>query len=319
MFASPWALLLLLLPIGLGGAYLWALKHPQDTIEWSNAAAVQKMTIPGRLVVRRVGAVLLLVGMVVCVLGAARPYYSQNISAGCNTVVLALDTSASMGVDDIKPTRLAGVQSAGVAAVQQAPADLCIGLVSLSGNASLVLAPTRDHQAVVNAIQALTVQPYNGTAIGEGVVTAIGALNTVQGYGGTENNFTGSIFLLSDGVEQPVPGRRSLPDAAKLAKEDGFSIYAVNFATEEGGFINGQRVGSDPDVLTAAATTTGGQFINTTSTQELNSAFQKVQQISAVQQLKTATPPLITWVVCGLLLLLIAGGFTLLLIYDDRR
>ena len=64
------------------------------------------------------------------------------------TICLAIDTSLSMEATDVTPTRIKAAQAAAKSFVNSLPDRINVGLVLFNGNASLVVSPTTDRDAV---------------------------------------------------------------------------------------------------------------------------------------------------------------------------
>lgn len=71
---------------------------------------------------------------------------------GRAVVVIALDTSSSMMATDVAPDRFTAAQVAVTAFVRDLPAQVGVGLVAHNATATLVAAPTSEHEDVATAI-----------------------------------------------------------------------------------------------------------------------------------------------------------------------
>jgi len=91
------------------------------------------------------------------------------------TVAICLDTSGSMRLHDVDPTRAAAAAQAVRSFVSSAPADMRIGLVSFAGEARKIAAPTNDRRAFLAALAKLP-EPNGQTAIGSGLAAAAALL-----------------------------------------------------------------------------------------------------------------------------------------------
>ena len=98
------------------------------------------------------------------------------------TVVIAMDTSRSMGATDARPTRLRVAQRTAHAFVAGLPAKYRVSVIAFSTRAQVVAAPTVDRPYVAAAIDDLRLG--QGTAIGDGIQAAVQvASNSPQGTG----------------------------------------------------------------------------------------------------------------------------------------
>ena len=120
----------------------------------------------------------LLASLGVLGLAAARPQLTTDVPVEQTSIVLALDDSGSMCSTDVLPDRLSVAQSAARAFVDAQPSGTRMGLVVFSGFAELVVPPTRDHGALIHAINNLDTNP--GTAIGAAILQSIDAISEVD-------------------------------------------------------------------------------------------------------------------------------------------
>lgn len=102
-------------------------------------------------------------------------------------VMLAIDTSGSMAINN----RIGAARSAATAYVDRVPADVEVGLVTFSSNATLRVSPTKDRALVRTAIAGL--RANGDTALYDAVRLAASRLGT-QG--------DRSVLVLSDGRDE---------------------------------------------------------------------------------------------------------------------
>lgn len=110
--------------------------------------------------------VALLSALVVGVLAFAQPALALYTPKERATVILTLDTSASMQADDVAPTRLAAAQDAARTFISELPSGLQVGLVTYDYSAALTQPPTTDRSALLRSIDTLE--------LGEGTNTGAG-------------------------------------------------------------------------------------------------------------------------------------------------
>jgi len=109
----------------------------------------------------------------------------EVLGAPTRTAVLIIDSSRSM-----QDEKLAAAKAAAVQFLQSVPVDVRVGLVDVSGQATVVAAPTTDRDAVLTGLSSVTAG--GKSAIYDGVLMAL----EVAGSRGTRN-----LVLLSDGGE----------------------------------------------------------------------------------------------------------------------
>ena len=308
-FSWPWALLaLLVLPLVLAAWWLARRRRRRATVRVTSIALV-KMAMTGRSSWRRrVPAALLAVGLAVLAIGAARPQATVPEASSSATIMLALDVSGSMCSTDVQPNRLTAAEQSAGAFIQSQDGGPRIGLVVFSGTAVVLVPPTSNTKQLLNALGGLTTG--GGTAIGEGILTSLGAIAqvdpSVAPTGATVKRNLGAgyaddvIVVLTDGsnnrgVDPPV--------AAKEAAARGVRVFTIGYgtdnpaelacsATQFGGFGGGSGGGfggggfggggggnpfdADYSALMQISKTTGGSFYRAQDASELSSALAKL-------------------------------------------
>jgi Ca-activated chloride channel homolog len=287
-FLFPWALLLLLMLPLLVWLYWRGINEPksQAAVYHPDLALLREAARRGRVWSQHLPALVYGLAVTLALVAIARPTAPLPVLDNKTTVMLALDVSRSMDADDIPPTRLVAAQSAAKIFIKQLPGDMKVGLVSFAGEANLEVAPTNDHQQVLEAIENL--QLDLGTAIGAGLEEAVNAL---PGRGLFEapkdpkaiaNLPPASIVLLSD-------GRNNRPqidplEAAERAKQLGVKVYTVGLGTDNGYLpsrengIGGFVVGFDAETLKAIARITGGEYFEAKSAGQLDSVYRNLSR-----------------------------------------
>jgi Ca-activated chloride channel family protein len=218
---------------------------------------------------RHVAAGLLLAALALMTTAFAKPAAAVEVPREAATVVVALDTSASMQATDVSPSRFEAAQDAAVAFVEGLPKDFDVALVSFSGTASVRVPATDDHASVVQAIKALQLGP--GTAIGEAVAASVAAASQAATAGGDAG--PARIVLLSDGTNTQG---RSVQDGASAATAAGIPVSTIAYGTPNGSVtVGGQSIAVPVDgpSLEQLATATGGQAYSAASGEELSDVY----------------------------------------------
>jgi len=311
-FLSPWRLLLLLVVAAVVVVYVvQARRRSTYTVRFTELDLLASVA-PRRPGWRRhVPASLLALSLVALVVGFARPQAQVDVPAERATVVVALDVSLSMQAVDVSPTRLSAAQQAATRFVEALPARFNVGLVSFSGTAALVVPPTQDHAKVTQAVQDLTLD--NGTAIGEAVLTSLGALKQLPGAPGLPAP-PARIVLLSDGsntVGRPVE------QGVSAARDAGVPVSTIAFGTREGTVTIMRQTISVPvdrEALQALADGTGGKAYTAESATALSGVYSDIgSQVGTTQERREVTSRF-----TGLGLLLATGAAMLGLLWGIR-
>jgi Ca-activated chloride channel family protein len=185
-------------------------------------------------------------------------------SIGRNLLV-ALDLSRSMRVQDVKPDRLSQAKMVIYELLEAMPNER-IGLIGFAGNAYLYAPLTVDHAAVRETVDQIdeTWAPLGGSNLSEALKLAIETFKTT----GQKNN---ALVIISDGEKH----ERDITDMIAEAERAGVYILAVGVGTEDGGYIpnadgrsgnvtdnTGQVILSrlQPEVMRQLAEETKGRF-----------------------------------------------------------
>lgn len=273
-FLAPERLLLFLALAALVVAYVvLQRRRTRFAARFTNLALLDKVapTRPGWRRHLPAFAFALTVGLLVT--GFAKPTADIRVPREQATIMVAVDVSTSMEAEDVDPNRLDAAKRAATAFVEQLPERFNVGLVSFSGSASVVVAPTTNRQDVRNGIDGLTLGPR--TAIGEGVVTSLSAITSFGAQFG-ESTPPARIVLLSDGTNT---AGRSPEEAAERAAAVGVPVSTIAYGTAEGFILqDGQQVPVPVDgpALEELAETTGGRYYEAASSDELQTVYEDI-------------------------------------------
>jgi len=273
-FFAPDRLWLLAAVAALVGLYVLALRRRRRYgIRFSNLGLLDKVAPRGPGWRRHLPALAFVAMLSLLVLAFARPTANAKVPRERATVLIALDVSNSMAATDVEPNRLEAAKQAGLAFVNRLPARFNVGLVAFDGSASVIVAPTTDHQAVETGIRGLETGP--ATAIGEAVFSSIEAIASFDEQAGT-NPPPARIVLLSDGANT---AGRSPEQAAEAALHAHIAVSTIAYGTPEGTVeVQGQLipVPVDGPALERLAKTTKGAFYEAASGEELQKVYQDI-------------------------------------------
>ncbi len=324
--------LLALMPI-LAALYSRLAARKRDSLAqlpglWNSPASQSK----GATLRRTVPVVLLALGLLALLAAVSRPQAILTLPLVHKDVILALDTSGSMRAADVTPDRLTAAKNAARTFIERKPPRTRVGIVTVSGNATLVQSPTDKGEDLLKALD--RVQLQRGTALGSGIYAALATLlpdagidlnQLTQGWptarmrygpdGKIEerkpvppgSNRSAAIVLLSDGESNFGPDPL---EAAKLAAEHGVRVYTVGIGSPEGIALAvggwSMRVSLDEETLRKIAETTLGEYYAAGTAQDLRRIY---EQLSARMAFGRASTVEITafFVALGALLLAISA------------
>ena len=132
---------MLVVPL-LPAAYVWLLRRRGKLAVRYSSLDVVRAAVVGRNWQRHLPPALLMLACSALLLAAARPMASVPMPWARSTIILAMDVSLSMRVDDVKPTRLAAAQEAAKLFLGDLPRTVEVGLVTFAGSSHVAQAPT---------------------------------------------------------------------------------------------------------------------------------------------------------------------------------
>jgi Ca-activated chloride channel family protein len=315
---------LLLIPI-FAILYLRIQKRRQKIVENMGSLGFVQNAGGGRIGWRRhIPPILFLVGLAVLLVALARPNAVVSLPGTESTVILSFDVSGSMAATDIEPTRMEAAKAAAREFVQRQPSNVQIGVVAFSDGGISVLAPTKDQNAVLTAINRLT--PQRGTSLGSGILASLNAIAQDRGevpVAGTSltpvptptpvpygTYIPAAIVLLSDGENTTSPDPLA---AAKTAADQGVRIYTIGVGSAAGTTltVNDFTVFTQLNeaMLQQIASTTNGAYYNAQSGEDLRAIYRNLGEQVVIKPEKTEITSIFTGVSFALMLL--GGAFSL--------
>jgi Ca-activated chloride channel homolog len=275
-FMSPNRLLILIIIPLLILAYIFAsLRKNRRGMRFTNTSMLD-VVVPKQSQWRRHLAVALsLLSLITLTAAFARPKTQVDVPRERATVVMVIDASQSMQATDVKPTRLDAAKQAAIEFVNKLPEKYNVSVVSMAGSCSILVPPTTAHNTVLNAINSIQLQ--DSTAIGEGITTALRALQQAPKDPDNPNSIApGAIVLLTDGSNT---AGRAPQQAAAEAKAAKVPIYTIAYGTENGYVdLDGKRelVPVDHEEMKQIAAATNGQYFEAASADQLKKVYENI-------------------------------------------
>jgi Ca-activated chloride channel family protein len=280
---SPGWLALLAAPVAILIAYVVAQRARQKIAVRFTSVDLLASVAPRRSGWQRhVAAAMLLLALAFMTVAIARPAWAERIPKDRATIIVALDTSASMAATDVAPTRLDAAESQVRAFIKKLPAGIQVGLVTFDQSARVVVSPTQERPTLLAAIDNL--QVGQGTATGDAIYLALDAVSALPAdSNGTAA--TAAIVLLSDGT--PTIGRgdqtpsETVDAAATAAKKAGVPVNTIAFGTADG-VVNLRGgtvvVPSDPAAMASIASRSGGRSFTAETVGQLKSVYDQIKR-----------------------------------------
>lgn len=237
--ASAWLWVLLLVP-ALYAAYSWNHRRRRQRLEklidpalWG--AVVPEVNWNAGLRKARLWCLALAFGVV----ALAQPQWGKReevLSISGLDVMVVLDVSQSMMVEDVVPSRLNKAKHMVKSIAEQLEGDR-LGLVAFAASAYLAAPLTTDLNYISETIDVLSPATVlnQGTDIGSALQTAVRALDRGAVQNGEEVKNTGTrvVVLMTDGEDH----EGVMKEAAASLSRAGVKLYVIGIGTEKGGPI----------------------------------------------------------------------------------
>jgi Ca-activated chloride channel homolog len=313
-FAAPYTLVaLLLVPLAVVGYVAFNRSRIRFVERFTNPPMLPNVVDRDPGWRRHVPIAILLAALTVMLVGAARPRASVSVKRENATIVFAIDTSLSMSAIDVYPSRLAAVKVAIDRFLAKLPKKYRVGVVQFSSQAGVVAAATRNRALVDRALSQL--EPGGGTALGDGIVAALGVGRAVPREPASGNKPAevppAAVIVFSDGVQEG--GEVTAAQAVNRARALKIPVTSVLVGTPygiihhpvEGGFAQFIRVPGDPSEMKTIAQFTHGHFYVGPRTADLSPVYRDLgSRIGTVRKREELTFAF----AIGAVAFLLAGG-----------
>ncbi len=217
------------------------------------------------------------------IIALARPQSvstKQNVHIEGIDIVMSLDVSSSMLARDFKPDRLEAAKDVATEFIAKRPNDR-VSLVIFSGEAFTQVPLTTDHQMISNIFQEVqSGMIEDGTAIGDGLATAVGRLKN-------SDAISKVIILITDGVNNS--GSVDPVSAAEMANMFGIRVYTIGIGsmgtapypvqTPFGVQMQQMQVQIDEELLQNIAGMTGGQYFRADNNKKLKEIYKEIDTL----------------------------------------
>ncbi len=297
-FGTPIALIaLIIVPLAIVAYILVQKRRANYAVRFTNLDLLANLVDKEPGWRRHLPTALYIGSLAALIFALSRPEASFEIPREEATVILVTDVSGSMRAEDVQPTRLDAAQAAGNLLLEILPPKFRVGLISFSNGVTVNASPTTDRELLSEALAKL--RPLSGTAMGDGLMTAIEQIDALQEIqeqqaldtpGGAptptapqvdpEKRVPAVIILLSDG--QNTVGQADPLDAAEAAAERGIPIFTIALGTEDGmvditdpasGRTRRIPVPPDEETLQEIAQMTDAKFFEAPSEEALEAVY----------------------------------------------
>ncbi len=278
----PFLLLLTLIPL-LVAWYIWKYRQHGADIRFSHSAFIEGVRKSFRLRLLHLPFVLRMLAMALLILALARPQSSlssHEVSMEGIEIMIAIDISGSMLAEDFKPNRMEVAKQTALEFISMRPTDR-IGVAVFSGQSFTLVPLTTDHALLKELTAGVSIgMVEDGTAIGDGLATAINRLRESQAISRV-------IILLTDGINNA--GVIDPLTAAEIASLQGIRLHTIGvgtkgsvpfpFQTPLGVQYRMVEIPVDEELLKQMASMTGGKYYWADSPTKLFEIYEEIDQL----------------------------------------
>lgn len=281
--------LLLALPLAIAW-YLWTLRQQQAQVQISSLKGFQAET-SWLAKMRPLLFILRLLALTLIITALARPQTTDVTTKTKKTegidIVLAVDVSASMLAEDLKPNRLEATKKVASDFIIGRPNDR-IGVVVYAGESYTKTPITTDETISLRAIKEIEFDGVleNGTAIGMGLATAVNRLKDSEALSKV-------IILMTDGVNNS--GFIDPKIASELALEYDVKVYTIGIGTNGNAPSPVAQIGKnrfrmammpveiDEELMKQIAADTGGKYFRATNNKKLAEIYGEIDKLEKTE------------------------------------
>lgn len=282
-FANPELFWLFLLIPALVAWYIWKYRENYSKMTISGLSHFKGAPVTLRQRFIHLPFVLKILVLSLLIVALTRPQSSserEDVSIEGIDIMMAIDISSSMLAQDLQPNRLEASKKVAIDFAKGRPNDR-MGLVIFSGEAFTQCPLTTDHQVLEHLFtEARSGMIEDGTAIGDGLATAISRLKDSQAISKV-------IILITDGVSNM--GALDASSAAEIAKLYGIRVYTIGVGTMGtapypvqtpfGVQMQQVEVKIDELLLQQVADMTDGKYYRATSNKKLQEIYQDIDTL----------------------------------------
>ena len=235
--------------VALIALLLWMRRRRDAAAALGDASLVNRLAPALSRLPRRRVALLTLAALLLGIAAAGPTWGREPVpSPRAADVVLILDASNSMLVEDVRPNRLERERALARDLVRRLQGAR-VAIVVFAGSGYVVAPLTRDYDALDAYLEALSPEmvPQGGTSISNAMRQGAALF-----FGGPGERPRGALVLMSDG--DALEEQRDIELSASLLSRAGIALHTVGIGTPAGGPVpdvdpaTGRRVGYKRDL-----------------------------------------------------------------------
>lgn len=286
-FAHPLYFILLLAVPALVALYIYRERVRPATFTLSSLRNLKKIKPGLRVSLRHLPMICLMLAYTSGVIALARPRLFNSSTTSSTEgihIMMAMDISTSMLAEDLQPNRFEAAKEVAAHFINNRPNDN-IGLVAFAAESYVQCPMTTDHATLLNLLNALEMGIIDdGTAIGDGLATAVGRLKDLD----VESKV---VIMLTDGANNR--GALSPRTATEMAEALGVRVYTIGVGSKGtapypvqtmfGLQYQNIEVDIDEPALRHIAENTRGKYFRATDNEELKGIYDEIDKLEKVK------------------------------------
>ncbi len=296
LWGQPIAFFLLIPWVIVAYLFLFRKRSSRAALKISHISGFKKWSGRGRLVFQKLNQILLLVSILFFIFALARPQRADSkvkrTLEGLD-IVIVLDISDSMLIEDMKPTnRLESAKDTLINFIKQRQSDR-IGVVIFAGEAFTLVPPTLDYQLILDRVAQITTAASarikDGTALGVAMASGAARLKDSQAKSRV-------MIFMTDGENNS--GTIDPETGLEVAKGYGIKIYTIGIGRSGPTKIPtyttdlfGNRVKRyqpfestvNDELLSQMAEVTGGKYFRASKEDSLVGVFKEINSLETTK------------------------------------
>lgn len=252
-------------------------KKKKRMMKFGNLDVLRKVSEQPIIDAGKILFILHLLAVSSILIGISDPVIIHKTNSTDSDIVIAVDSSASMFTQDIKPSRFKAAKTTVKDFLGSLGNSSKTGLVSYSGSASKITDSLMDAERTVGMVDDISMGSVGGTAIGEALMTS----NALLMESNKEKDKK-KIILVTDGENNAGV---SINKSIESLEQHGVSVYPIGIgstsedASQDYGMVQGNNASKAeyPNInrrqLQRIAERTGGNAVFVTDAEGLKEAF----------------------------------------------
>lgn len=262
--------------------YIWRMTKTTGSIRFSNISLLKNVGIPRKTSLRHILFLLRMAGVSCLIVALARPRIANNertINTEGVDIILALDISSSMQIEDFQPNRLVVAKNVVKNFIEGRETDR-LGLIVFAGKSFTQCPLTLDYGILLGFLKDIEIGLIeDGTAIGLAIANGVNRLRDSESKSKV-------IVLVTDG--ENTAGEIAPITAAELAKTFDVKIYTIGIGTDnpyitQNTIFGNRRVSVpnkiDEESLKEIASITDGKYFRAKDKDAFQNIFAEISEL----------------------------------------